>query len=263
MPKFNVTKRRGKAKIKIADKRKAAMSKIIDTFSDDLDIRIKVIQELIPLGLAEICKELKNEVLELAGERFSRGHNNTRWGRQPGSVYLMDQKFPIVVPRVRSKTTKSEVQLQSYQKAQNPTANDGKTILKLLHGISTHKYHESSAMAAEAIGISASNLSKRFKNKSADTLKQLQERSLAEFDIIAVFIDAKRYADDGLIVAMGVTMTGQKIVLGIEHIHSENSMAIEQWLQKMIERGLKFDQGILVIIDGSKGIAKAVRICFG
>ena len=39
MPKFNVTKRRGKAKIKIADKRKAAMSKIIDTFSEDLDIR--------------------------------------------------------------------------------------------------------------------------------------------------------------------------------------------------------------------------------
>ena len=29
MPKFNVTKRRGKAKIKIADKRKAAMNKII------------------------------------------------------------------------------------------------------------------------------------------------------------------------------------------------------------------------------------------
>ena len=263
MPKSNVTKRRGKSKIKIADKRKAAMSKIIDTFSEDLDIRMKVIQELIPLGLAEICKELQNEVSGLAGKRFSRGYDNTRWGRQPGSVYLMDQKFPIVVPRVRSKTTKSEVPLQSYQKVQNPTANDGKTILKLLHGISTHKYHESSGLAAEAIGISASNLSKRFKNKSADTLKRLQERSLAEFDIIAIFIDAKRYADDGLIVAMGVTMTGQKIVLGIEHMHSENSMAIEQWLQKMIERGLKFDQGILVIIDGSKGIGKAVKICFG
>ena len=263
MPKFNVTKRRGKAKIKIADKRKAAMNKIIDSFSEDLDIKMRVIQELIPLGLREICKELQQEVTKLAGDGHARGYENTRWGRQPGSVYLLDQKFPIIVPRVRNKAAKREVQLQSYQKVQSPMADDGKTALKLLHGISMHKYHESSSLAAEAIGISASNLSKRFKHKSADILKQLQERSLTEFDIIAMFIDAKRYAEDGLIVGMGVTMAGEKIVLGIEHIHSENALAIEQWIQKLIERGLKFDQGILVIIDGSKGIAKAVRICFG
>jgi transposase-like protein len=263
MSKFNVTKRRGKAKIKIADKRKAAMNKIIDSFSEDLDIKMRVIQELIPLGLREICKELQQEVTKLAGDGHARGYENTRWGRQPGSVYVMDQKFPIIVPRVRNKAAKREVQLQSYQKVQSPFADDGKTALKLLHGISMHKYHESSSLAAEAIGLSASNLSKRFKNKSTETLRQLQERRLDEFDIIALFIDAKRYADDGLIVGMGVTMTGDKIVLGIEHIHSENALAIEQWIQKLIERGLKFDQGILVIIDGSKGIAKAVRNCFG
>ena len=263
MPKFNVTKRRGKAKVKIADKREAAMNKIIDSFSEDLDIKMKVIQELIPLGLKEICKELQQEVIQLAGKGHARGYDNTRWGRQPGSVYLMDQKFPIMVPRVRSKVAKREVQLQSYQKVQSPLGDDGKTALKLLHGISMHKYHESSSLAAEAIGLSASNLSKRFKHKSSDALRQLQERSLAESEIIAMFIDGKRYADDGLMVAMGVSMTGDKMVLGIEHIHSENGLAIEQWIQRLIERGLKFDQGILVIIDGSKGIAKAVKNCFG
>lgn len=263
MPKFNVTKRRGKAKIKIADKRKAAMNKIIDSFSEDMDVKMKVIQELIPLGLSELCKELQQEVAQLAGKRFERGYENTRWGQQPGSAYLMDQKFPIMVPRVRNKAGKSEVQLQSYQKVQSPFADDGKTFQKLLHGISMHKYHESSTLAAEAMGISASNLSKRFKHKSAEKLKELQERPLAEYDIIAMFMDAKRYEDDGLIVAMGITMTGNKVVLGIEHIHSENALAIEQWIQNMISRGLKFDQGILVIIDGSKGIAKAIKNCFG
>ena len=107
MPKFNVTKRRGKAKIKIADKRKAAMNKIIDSFSEDMDIKMKVIQELIPLGLAQLCKELQQEVTQLAGKRFERGYENTRWGQQPGSAYLMDQKFPIMVPRVRNKAVKS------------------------------------------------------------------------------------------------------------------------------------------------------------
>lgn len=263
MPKYNVSKKRGKSKIKISDKREAAMNKIINSYSDDLDIKMAVIQELIPLGLSEICKELQKEVAQLAGKRHERGYDNTRWGRQPGSVYLRDQKFSIIVPRVRNKTANREVQLQSYQKVQSPFADDGGTILKLLHGLSTHKYHESSSLAAEAIGLSASNLSKRFKQKTADTLKQLQERPLAEHDIIVIFIDAKRYADDGLIVAMGVTMAGEKIVLGIEHIHSENALVIEQWAQGLIKRGLKFDQGILFIIDGSKGIARAIKNCFG
>ena len=263
MPKFNVTRIRGKSKIKIAEKRKAAMNKIMDSYSEDLDVKMAVIQELIPLGLAEICKELQKEVIQLAGKGHARGYENTRWGRQAGSVYLMDQKFPIMVPRVRNKSAKREVQLHSYQKVQSPLAGDGKTVLKLLHGISTHKYHESSILAAEAMGLSASNLSKRFKQKTADTLKELQERSLSESDIIVIFIDAKRYADDGLIVAMGVTMAGEKIVLGIEHIHSENATVIEQWIENLIKRGLKFDQGILFIIDGSKGIARAIKNCFG
>lgn len=60
---------------------------------------------------------------------------------------------------------------------------------------------------------------------------------MAGSDIIVIFIDAKRYADDGLIVAMGVTMAGDKIVLGIEHIHTENALVIEQWAQDLIKRG--------------------------
>jgi hypothetical protein len=112
-PMNNVSKKRGKSKIKISDKRETAMNKIIDSYSEDLDIKMAVIQELIPLGLGEICKELQKEVVQLAGRGHARGYDNTRWGRQPGSVYLMDRKFPIIVPRVRNKTAKREVQLQS------------------------------------------------------------------------------------------------------------------------------------------------------
>jgi len=130
---------------------------------------------------------------------------------------------------------------------------------KLLHGLSTHKYHESSTLAAEVFGISASNLSKRFKRCSADKLKELQERSLKQYDIVAVFIDAKRYADDGLMVSMGVTIDGHKFTIGVEQSHNENSRAIEQWFDNWIERGLKFEDGILFIIDGSKGIRKAIE----
>src|SRR3989338_8997918 len=89
MPRYNVSKKRGKSKIKISDKRQAAMNKIIDSYSEDLDVKMAVIQELIPLGLGEICKELQKEVVQLACKGHARGYDNTRWGRQPGSVYLM------------------------------------------------------------------------------------------------------------------------------------------------------------------------------
>ena len=261
MPKYNVTKKRGKSKIKISDKREAAMHKIMDSYSEDFDVKMSIIQELIPLGLKAVAEELQNEVTQLAGEKHSRGGDNARWGRQNGSVYLRDQKFPVIVPRVRDTVANQEVSLKAYQRLQEPS-NDNEAMRRLLHGLSTHKYHESSSLAAEAFGISASNLSKKFKKSSGDELKQLQTRSLADQDVVVIFIDAKRYADDGIVVGLGITIDGRKIVLGIEQVHSENGRAIEQWLDRLIERGLKFERGILFIIDGSKGIKKAVEHTF-
>jgi transposase-like protein len=259
MPIGNVAKKRGKAKINISSKREAAMQKIMDGYSDDFDVRISVIQDLIPLGLKAVADELQNEVLRLSGKKHSRAGTNARWGWQNGSAYLRDQKFPIRVPRVRDVEANKEVALESYQRLQRPFDDGGGALRRLLHGLSTHKYHESSALAAEAFGISASNLSGKFKRGSAEKLRQLQTRSLAQYDIIAIFIDAKRYAEDGIMVALGVTIDGKKIILGIEQIHSENARAITQWLNNIIERGLAFEKGILFIIDGSKGIKKAIE----
>lgn len=263
MAQFNVTKRRGKAKIKIVDKRKGVMQKIMDSYSEDFDVKMSVIQELIPLGLKAVGEELQQEFQRLTGEKHRRGTPNAPWGRQNGSVYLMDQKFPVIVPRVRNTQSNTEVPLASYQRFKEPYTGDGQTVLRLLHGLSTHKYHESSALAAEAFGISASNLSKRFKKCSEDKLKELQERSLAEHDFVAVFIDGKRYAKDGIMAALGVTVEGKKIVLGIEQMSTERSEAIYQWFDRLITRGFRFEDGILFIIDGSKGIRKAIEGRFG
>ncbi len=259
MPIGNIAKKRGKAKIKISSKREAAMQRIMDSYSEDFDVKMTVIQELIPLGLKAVAAELQGEFMKLVGAKHSRAGNNARWGLQDGSVYLRDQKFAVRVPRIRDVEANKEVTLESYQRLQKPFDDDGGALRRLLHGLSTHKYQESSSLAAEAFGISASNLSKRFKRGSAEKLRQLQTRSLSQYDIIAIFIDAKRYAEDGIVVALGVTMAGEKIILGVEQIHSENSRAIIQWLDKLIERGLKFEKGILFIIDGSKGIKKAIE----
>ncbi len=164
---------------------------------------------------------------------------------------------------MRNTTTNQEVQLESYQRLQQPFAGDEQTVLKLLHGLSTHKYSQSASLAGEVFGISPSNLSKRFKEQTTKTLKQFYNRSLKEHDIICIFIDGKRYAEDGLMVALGITIDGKKVFLGIESSHTENAKAIEQWLSRLVERGLKFEQGILFIVDGAKGIRKAIKARFG
>ncbi len=87
MPMYNVAKRRGKAKVKISDKREAAMRKIVDSYSKDFNVKMEMIQVLIPLGLKAVADELKNEFERLVGSRHSRIGSNARWGRQNGSVY--------------------------------------------------------------------------------------------------------------------------------------------------------------------------------
>jgi hypothetical protein len=70
----------------------------------DLDARVEAIQLLIPLGLQAVAEELYRAVVELAGARYQRKDSeqpHRRWGSQPGSVFLGDQKLPVTVPRVR------------------------------------------------------------------------------------------------------------------------------------------------------------------
>ena len=255
----NLSKKRGRAKMKISKKRAELMNRLIDSYSQEQDVIASVIQELIPLGLQAVAKELQNEVKALVGERHERGSENSRWGSQPGSVYLRDQKVPIMVPRVRNTKINKEVPLQIYQKFQGPLNDDRQTILKLLNGISTRKYQQSAELVPEVFGISASNVSKRFKHKTADALRKLQDRSLLNDDIICIFIDAKRFSKDGLLVALGITIDGKKIVLGIEQSYSENSKVAEQFMDHLLERGLRFEEGILFIIDGAKGLKRAIE----
>ena len=94
----------------------------------DLDTMIPLIQALIPLGLQAFAEVMQAEVAQLAGARYSRtgGQPNcVRWGRQPGSIFLADQKLPVTVQRVRDRARRQELPLQSYQQLQTPRHADG------------------------------------------------------------------------------------------------------------------------------------------
>jgi transposase-like protein len=131
-------------------------------------------------------------------------------------------------------------------------------FLRVVKGISCRNYEACAEAVPEAFGISASSVSRRFIKATARKLKQFQERPLDDYDIVALFVDGKTFADQEMVIALGVTIDGQKIPLGFVETATENERICRQLIQDLIRRGLRYDQGLLVVLDGSKGLYSAI-----
>jgi transposase-like protein len=116
---------------------------------------------------------------------------------------------------------------------------------------------------AQAFGLSASTVSRRFIRASARKLQALTERSLKDYDFVALFLDGKTFAADTMVVALGVTLQGEKVVLGFVETGTENATVCTTFLEGLKARGLRDEDGLLVIIDGGKGLHAAVEKAFG
>jgi len=148
----SVAKRRGKAKVKVIEKRRVTQTMLEQVNAQGLDVEVALIQTLIPIGLKAVEDKLQTEVQRLVGKKHQHGKDNVRWSKQAGSVYLRDQKVPIRVPRVRNKKHNMEIPLVAYQEMQEPHLSDRQTMLKLLNGISTRKYQRSAELIPEVFG---------------------------------------------------------------------------------------------------------------
>ncbi len=232
----------------------------------DLDSKAALIHELIPLGLMHVKDVLQDELKHLVGDRYQRNGipGYVRWSKQGGSVYIGEQRIPIVVQRVRDRINRKEVPLESYTRFQKPGgAVEDKLLRRVLHGLSCGNYRECSEAIPEALSLSSSTVSRRYIRASTRKLKELMERRLDAYDFVAVVLDGKRFGQDGIIMAIGVTMSGEKVVLGLIQSGSENHTVCREFLRGLLDRGLRYDQGLLVVIDGAKGFRKAINEIFG
>jgi transposase-like protein len=227
---------------------------------------VAMIQALIPLGLQAVADALQQEVTRLAGPRYAHGDgqsNIVRWGQQQGSVFLADQKLVVEVPHVRDRALGRVVPLATYQALQTPRAEDIGLFRRVLAGISTREYRAAAEAVPEAFGVARSSVSRRFVRASARTLATLQDRSLAYHDWIALVLDGKSFAEDALVLALGVTTKGEKRLLGLVQTATENKSVCAQFLRDLGARGFPLDRPLLVILDGAKGLRAVVHDVFG
>lgn len=230
----------------------------------ETDLKLQLIQELIPLGLLHVGELLTEEVKALAGDRYKRngkpGH--LRWTKQWGSVYLGEQKLPLRYQRVRDRMKGKEVELTTYKRLQEPHRTDEGLLTKILLGLSCRRYQDCSEAIPEAFALSPSTVSRRFIRASTKKLRELMERRLDSYDLVALIIDGKRFAEDEMIIALGVTAEGKKVLLGFTQAATENTSVCKEFLNTLLERGLRVQEGLLCVMDGSKGIKRAVEEAF-
>ena len=233
---------------------------------DERAVSVAMLQALIPLGLLAVEAALQAEVTALAGARYAHadGHAGVaRWGSQPGSIYLADQKLPITVPRVRDRRAGTEIPLATYAQLQTPRAHDAGLFRRVLGGLSCREYEAAAEAVPDAFGLAKSSVSRRFVGACAQALRRFHERRHDDATWLVLLLDGKSFASDQVVIALGVTPTGEKRVLGLVQTATENKRVCAEFLRELIARGFQAPHGLLVVLDGAKGLSAAVREVFG
>jgi transposase-like protein len=139
-------------------------------------------------------------------------------------------------------------------------------VNQLLLGVSTRGFEaslEPRPSGVVARGSSKSSASRSFVAKTRQRLAASLERRLDELDLIALLIDGIEVARQTVVVALGITSDGTKVPLGLVQGSTENAALCTSLLQGFLSRGLRVEDKLLCIIDGGKGIRKALDDVFG
>ena len=234
---------------------------------EPLDVKLHVLQHHMELARLLVLEILDEEVIHQAGERYRHDKpfqgRYSRYGFNPGSVRIGEEKLPIQVPRLLDKHTNTTFAPETYQAIHQLPAIDERLSQAILLGLSTADYGRVVQAFTDGFGLSQSSVSRSFIERSAKALEEFEQRSLAKDDFVVLMIDGKHLARQQIVIALGITIEGEKLPLGFVQTTTENSEAIKGLLKNLIGRGLRFDQGLLCVIDGAKGLEKAVRETFG
>jgi len=118
-----------------------------------------------------------------------------------------------------------EIPLKSYHALQDPKVINDTMLGRVVNGISARKYERAAAAIPETFGIRKSSVSRRFIRGTSKKLRKLIERDLSGYDLVAVFMDGKSFGTHSILLALGVTMDGEKVILGFRVQDEENQRA--------------------------------------
>ena len=228
-----------------------------------IEKQYQLFQNFVDVAKLHYNQMMEEESKLKAGEKYERGKRYHRWGKNRGSIRIGEEKVPVEVPRYYDKEEERTEESEYYQQLHTMPMPSEEVIKKVIKGMSQHDYEEVTKSVMESFGLSQSSISRTFIEESGKQLEAYEKRDLGFYDFIALVIDGKYLSRDNIVIALGVTITGIKVPLGFIQTTTENSVAVKGLLKNLIERNFHFEEGLLTIIDGSKGLKKAVEETFG
>ncbi len=216
-------------------------------------------------GLQVMAALMEADVSALAGPKGKHDATRTavRHGRERGSVTLGGRRVAITRPRVRAAGGSGELPIASYELFSSTEILGKMAMDRMLAGLSTRRY----PVGLEPVGqqvdescsaTSKSAISRKFVAMTEIALAELLSRDMSGLDLVALMIDGVHFAESCCVVALGIGIDGVKHPLALVEGSTENVTLVTGLLVDLRERGLDVTRPMLVCLDGSKALRKAV-----
>jgi putative transposase len=220
-------------------------------------------------GLQVMAAIMEEDVTAACGPkgRHDPDRMAVRHGHERGSVSLGGRRVPVTRPRMRAADGSGELAVPSYELFSSTEILGRMAMDRMLGGLSTRRYPvglEPVGTRAErsATATSKSAVSRRFVAQTETALAELLAADLSSLDLVAMMVDGVHFGEHTCVVALGVGIDGTKHPLSLEEGSTENATLVSDLLVGLRERGLDVTHPILVVIDGSKALRRAVLDVF-
>jgi transposase-like protein len=257
--------------------------------NEEIDTSAPTVAEAVSVALAELAGEVQEGLLALAvgtglqvltalmekdvtAQCGVKGRHDptrcaTRHGHGAGSVTLGGRRVPVARPRMRASDGCGELPVPAYELFSRTEVLGRMAMQRMLAGLSTRRY----PVGLEPVGTrvehsaratSKSAVSRRFVTATETALAELLSADLAGLDLVALMVDGVHFAEHCCVVALGIDIDGVKHPLSLVEGSTENATLVSDLLVGLRERGLDVTCPILVVIDGSKALRRAVGDVF-
>jgi len=204
---------------------------------------------------------LVDEVSALCGPSHypQPGATYRRAGSEAGVCHAEGRREAIVRPRVRRRGAdggEREHVLASYQAMSDPANNAARVVLAMRAGMSTR----TQAWASDG-AMSKSAASRHWIEATAAKVAELRERDLRGTEFFGLMLDGVALAAEAVVVvALGLTRDGHKVILDFEPGASENTAVAKALAARLQARGFGPMAGhrLLAVLDGSAALQTAV-----
>jgi transposase-like protein len=218
-------------------------------------------------GLAALDEVFREEAVALAGPkgRHQAQRTHHHWGTAATELTFGGRRVQVRRPRVRP-TTGGEATLPSVAAFRDRDPLTARMMQQLLAGVSMRDYDgslEARPSERPTRGRSKSAVSRSVVRRTRQRLHEHLTRRLDDLAVVALFMDGVVVARQTVIVVLAITRDGAKVPLGLRLGSTENAVVCTELPQDLLARGLTLEGRVLWVIDGGKGLRKALGDVFG